>query len=213
MRSLLVALTLGLAPALVSAAADCGGNPKVYDVTVGEGGLTFKPDKVTAEVGSFVRFTFFPQNHTLTQASFDSPCSPLEGGINSGFIPTKAGDNPKKTFVVEVMDDKPMFFYCAQDAHCQSGMAMAINPSDQNTLDDFVSAAANVENTTPANGITDSAEIKCADRSTPSGSSSSAYASNSSSVETQGANAASFVDVSRFAFAAAFAAFVVRAFA
>lgn len=71
-----------------------------HQVDVGAGGaLTFTPDQVTAQQGDKVIFTLFvfslslprllilsshPKNHTVTQSSFDSPCSPLSGGFDSG---------------------------------------------------------------------------------------------------------------------------------
>jgi len=33
-----------------------------------------------------VIFTFEQQNHTVTQASFNTPCEKLEGGMSSGFM-------------------------------------------------------------------------------------------------------------------------------
>lgn len=37
-----------------------------------------------AEPGDTVAFKFYPKNHTVTQSTFDAPCSPLYGGINTG---------------------------------------------------------------------------------------------------------------------------------
>jgi hypothetical protein len=38
----------------------------------------------SAAVGDTVSFTFHPKNHTVTQSSFDAPCTPLPGGIDTG---------------------------------------------------------------------------------------------------------------------------------
>ena len=38
----------------------------------------------TAEVGDIVEFTFHPKNHSVTQSSFPAPCTPLEGGFDTG---------------------------------------------------------------------------------------------------------------------------------
>jgi plastocyanin len=46
-------------------------------IAVGQNGLTFRPDSVTATVGELVLFEFYPQNHTVTESAFDKPCEPL----------------------------------------------------------------------------------------------------------------------------------------
>jgi hypothetical protein len=38
----------------------------------------------TAAQGDIVVFTFFPKNHTVTQSSFAQPCTPLDGGFDTG---------------------------------------------------------------------------------------------------------------------------------
>ncbi|KAF8333958.1 uncharacterized protein EI90DRAFT_3280215 [Cantharellus anzutake] len=71
-------------------------------VTVGlNGGLTFTPETITAEVGDFVQLFFVSKNHTTTQSSFDSPCSPLIGsdgvtptGFDSGLNPCHQAAHP-----------------------------------------------------------------------------------------------------------------------
>lgn len=34
-----------------------------------------------------VVFTFLSNNHTATQSAFATPCDPLAGGMDSGFVP------------------------------------------------------------------------------------------------------------------------------
>ncbi len=41
----------------------------------------------------------------------------------------------------------PMFFYCTQDDHCESGMVGVVNPSSDMTLDMYKKAASNTDNT------------------------------------------------------------------
>lgn len=90
--------------------------------------LLFNPSTTTAKIGDTVTFHFFPKNHNVVQSSFDSPCAPLkEGGFYSGFIPSVTGE-ANKTFAITVKDDKPIWFYCSQGKHCNSGMAGVINP-------------------------------------------------------------------------------------
>ena len=38
----------------------------------------------SATPGDTVSFKFHPKNHTVTQSSFDAPCTPLYGGTDTG---------------------------------------------------------------------------------------------------------------------------------
>jgi hypothetical protein len=61
-------------------------------VAVGNGGVTFTPNSVTAAVGDSIEFQFMaavlatlttlliPQSHSVAQADFSSPCTPSNGG-------------------------------------------------------------------------------------------------------------------------------------
>ena len=42
-----------------------------------------------AYVGDVVVFTFHPKNHSVTQSSFNAPCTPLEGGFDAGLCVPK----------------------------------------------------------------------------------------------------------------------------
>ena len=60
---------------------------EVFDVVVGgPNGLKFEPEFVNAAAGDMVRFIFRAKNHTATQSTFASPCSPAPGGFDTGFI-------------------------------------------------------------------------------------------------------------------------------
>jgi plastocyanin len=111
------------------------------DVTVGGPGvLKFNPSSVNASVGDVVRFIFNQKNHTVTQSTLDSPCSPLAGGFDSGFMPvpdTQTSNFP--TAQLTVQKTTPIWAYCRQSTHCQSGMVFAINPG--NNLAAFQAAA------------------------------------------------------------------------
>lgn len=95
-------------------------------VVVGKSGLTFTPNNTVAAMGDTVTFHFWPQDHSVVQASFAAPCEPLEGGFYSGFVPVSSGASPK-TFTIDVNTTKPIWFYCSQGKHCQSGMVGVIN--------------------------------------------------------------------------------------
>ncbi|KAF8490602.1 hypothetical protein JB92DRAFT_3008425 [Gautieria morchelliformis] len=116
-----------------------------YDHTVVVGGrdlLAYTPSSIKAQVGDTITFQFREKNHTVTQASFESPCSPLSGGFNSGFRPVPPGtQSGLPTYTITVNDTKPIWAYCAQTgppAHCPQGMVFAANAPDYgNTFDAF----------------------------------------------------------------------------
>jgi plastocyanin len=103
-----------------------------HTVVVGRGGLKFDPDNVVAQIGEVVEWHFTPKNHSLVQSSFGKPCVPKDGDFfNAGFFPVKEGQSDE-VFQIEVVDDKPIWYYCAQNAgaplgHCQAGMVGVIN--------------------------------------------------------------------------------------
>jgi hypothetical protein len=75
------------------------------------------------------------QNHSVVTASFDSPCVPnvnantdpkTRNVFYSGYMPT--ADDGLLTYTVPVVDKSPMWFYCSQQKHCQTGMVGVINP-------------------------------------------------------------------------------------
>jgi len=151
-------------------------------VLVGQNnGLTFTPSTINAQAGDQVQFVFLTQNHTVTSGDAATGCSP-DGNFNSDFVPVSAaaapagkkgkkkGKKAKKaaaataaastppanppTFTVNVADTNPIMVYCAQAQHCQQGMVMAINPTDDGptSLAAYQSLTANANTNTPANG-------------------------------------------------------------
>ena len=123
-----LALSTFFLPLLISAET-------THTVRVGNGGLTIDPDNVQAEVGDFINFEFYPNNHSIAQSSFDKPCEPLSGGagvkpIFSGFFPvdTTNGDKEaKQMFTMMINNTDPIWLDCAQSSHCQDGQVMVIN--------------------------------------------------------------------------------------
>lgn len=120
---------------------------KNISISVGQAGLVFDPEVVTAKTEDLLEFHFYPKNHSVTQSSFSSPCHPSTGGVYSGFMPeTSEGVGPRSTpletsqfssiltyvqktiFQVTVNDTNPIYLYCTQVGHCQNGMAMIVNP-------------------------------------------------------------------------------------
>jgi plastocyanin len=111
-------------------------------VVGGTGILAFTPSNVTAQPGDTVTFEFHQKNHTATQSTFASPCSPMMNGFNSGFQPVGTDATTFPTFTVGVNNTTPVWVYCQQSGHCTSGMVFAINaPATGNTFDAFRSKA------------------------------------------------------------------------
>ncbi|KAL1596371.1 hypothetical protein SLS60_009017 [Paraconiothyrium brasiliense] len=105
---------------------------KVIPVVVGGPQDTFNPNSVTAAVGDIVQFQFSNGNHTATQSTLEAPCTPLNGGVNSGHIPFKDG---------------------ATGPHCQEGQVMIINPTGPQQVLDFVKAAQGTDKSTDGTAI------------------------------------------------------------
>lgn len=107
------------------------------------GVVRYVPDRVDAAVGDVINFVFRVAAHSVTQSTFDTPCTRLEGGFDSELIPNMQNlDGPDFTrqFTVEAAD-KPLWFYCKQRNanHCGQGMVFGINPGDK--MDQFIANA------------------------------------------------------------------------
>jgi len=104
----------------------------IHDIQVGAGGkLGFTPEAIAAQPGDQVVFHFVSKNHTVTQTSFAGPCTPKDGGIDSGFMPVAANQTDNfPTFTIPVTDTQPIWVYCKQKtpvSHCGMGMVFAVN--------------------------------------------------------------------------------------
>jgi len=133
-------LNFALGSILLLASAQLSLTATIQVTVGGTGILAYNPPFVNASVGDVVQFTFHQKNHTVTQSSFASPCSPLAGGFDSGFMPV--GPDQTSNFPVAqltVGQTTPIWVYCRQTGHCQSGMVFAINPG--NKLAAFQAAA------------------------------------------------------------------------
>ncbi|KAI9056911.1 hypothetical protein FKP32DRAFT_1762888 [Trametes sanguinea] len=129
----------------------------VHNVTVGGIGiLKYDPPSVDAAPGDQVIFIFKQKNHTVTQSSLNSPCTPLEGGFDSGFVPVADNETDFPVAQFTVPDTNPVWVYCRQANHCQQGMVFAINPGDKlatfqsNAVGNNTSSASSAAVTTTA---------------------------------------------------------------
>jgi len=120
-----------------------------HEVTVGAGGqLAFNPEAISANPGDTVTFVFNPKNHTVTQSSLAAPCTPLDGGVSSGFMPVPANQTDNfPTFTISVNDTKPIWVHCEQAAntaasHCGHGMIFAVNCGQDGAVNSFTNFKA-----------------------------------------------------------------------
>lgn len=61
-------------------------------IGVGDGGLVFKPDSITAAAGDMLEFQFYPADHNVIQGTFSQPCQPINSSaFYSGFMPVSSG--------------------------------------------------------------------------------------------------------------------------
>ncbi|GAA6037180.1 hypothetical protein JCM8097_008774 [Rhodosporidiobolus ruineniae] len=135
------------AAAMASAPSNSSASSTTHQVLVGGGGLEYSPASITAAQGDMIQFVWVPgaqaSNHSVTQSSFATPCEPLTNGFDSGYTPVDANSGTAPAWTLEVTSLDPIWFYCAQARHCESGMVGAINAatSGNKTYEQFKAAA------------------------------------------------------------------------
>lgn len=83
------AVVLGLAASTMAATT--------IRIDVGQNGLSFTPNTVTAAVGDILEYHFHPPMHSVVQGDFGSPCQPAKsGGFYSGFVTVSSGEAVSK---------------------------------------------------------------------------------------------------------------------
>ncbi|EXJ62222.1 hypothetical protein A1O7_02655 [Cladophialophora yegresii CBS 114405] len=127
------------------------GHAATFDVDAGEHGFSFEPDTITAAVGDTVNVHFYPGGHTATQSTFDDPCFPMSGGINSGVVNSNSGQ-ASMMFSFRVNSTDPIWMYCGAPGHCAAGMAFVVNPpaSGGSTLAAYQSASSGKSGSAPS---------------------------------------------------------------
>ena len=169
--------------ALASAILAIGAATSAFadDIPVTVEPTAFNPTNVTAQPGDTITFTFISKNHTVTQSSFDSPCQPLDGGIDSGFEPIPDNSTETLNFTITINDTSAIFFYCRQTGHCSGdGQVFAVNLPANETYEEF-QAAANASGTTSSNSTSNSTSPSSTSSKKPSSTGSSPSSSSSSS--------------------------------
>jgi hypothetical protein len=70
-------------------------------------GDTFSPNTINAHSGDSVVFQFQNGNHSVTESTFDTPCEPLAGGADSGFMPNPSSQVPFPSYTLQVNTTAP----------------------------------------------------------------------------------------------------------
>jgi plastocyanin len=113
---------------------DIGSEGFVHQVIVGEDdSLLFTPNRLNANIGDQITFSFRGLNHTLTQSSLENPCSPLPQ-FDTGFGQFNPQQRNDISITLTVNTLEPQWFFCKQNdplSHCHAGMVFAINPGDK----------------------------------------------------------------------------------
>ncbi|KAJ7164453.1 hypothetical protein C8R46DRAFT_1099576 [Mycena filopes] len=123
----------------------------------------FMPNTITAANGTVVTFRFsgIPGNHSVTQSSFATPCEPMAGGFDSGWINIQqnvstAGEVLPEWNLTITNDATPIWFYCKQllpAPHCVAGMVGVINVQPgANSFSSFRANAAAATSAPPGQG-------------------------------------------------------------
>ncbi|MCJ1330313.1 hypothetical protein MMC10_006996 [Thelotrema lepadinum] len=145
--SLVSNATAAIAPPSQTFGVDVGAFSNPTNNTVS---FEFRPNNVSASVGDVVIFNMLGLAHSVTQSSFDKPCQSI------GVFDTDLQSNPQNRTnqtleVFSVYDNSPLWFYCKQTHHCQSGMVFAINPKSDQQMKAFISNAIQSNVTGPSN--------------------------------------------------------------
>jgi len=130
-------------------------------ILVGSGGKTFTPSNITAAIGDEITFIFTGGNHTVTQSAFATPCELLVNatagttGFSSGFVPVPAGSANFPAWTVQINVATPIWFFCEQTGHCQSGMVGSINAATtgNKTFADFKALAMSSTSTPGSSSV------------------------------------------------------------
>jgi len=132
----------------------------------GNGSLTYNPNQLTGvQNGDAIQFQFLEKNHTVTQSTFAAPCSNVTDangvvtGVDSGFQFVQPDATQFPVWQITVNNaSTPLWFFCRQATHCQSGMVFAVNPTAAKTYEAFAANAAlstSVDGSAaPSNGTT-----------------------------------------------------------
>ncbi|KIJ25288.1 hypothetical protein M422DRAFT_38843 [Sphaerobolus stellatus SS14] len=126
------------------------------DVQISVAGTSFAPPNIGANIGDNINILFTVGNARFTQSSLDNPCTPLQGGLDSGDQPVPPGAGPKQFNFAFTQSPIYYFnFFGGQTNNCRNGFVGAIGAS-ATQMNQFLQNAENflVEPTVAASSIT-----------------------------------------------------------
>ena len=71
-------------------------------IKVGQGGLTYTPDAVTAAIGDLLEFQFVGGTHDVVRGDFSKPCQPGPSAADGGFASGVQQGSPTNVSRLEV---------------------------------------------------------------------------------------------------------------
>ncbi|KAK7027613.1 putative SH3 domain protein [Favolaschia claudopus] len=116
------------------------------DENTGKKGLGFDPSSIHPIAGDVIVWEFRSGSHSAVQSTFDNPCTPKEGGFNSGV--QTVDDNLEvdapglPTVRLLVNDTEPLWFFDQAGGLCNQGAVISVNPSASQTDAVFKANAA-----------------------------------------------------------------------
>lgn len=123
-----------------------------HTVIVGSKGPFYNPAVIYAQQNETIVFEFAGDFHSVTQSSFDDPCTPLPGGFDSGIAGAGATAPIPSWALVITNASAPIWFFCTvvqPSSFCHLGMVGVINPYNTSMYNKFA-ALAKVITGTPA---------------------------------------------------------------
>jgi len=160
------------------------------DETTGKKGIGFDPSVIHPQVGDVIAFEFRSGQHSVVQSTFDNPCTPLSGGIDTGVQTVDDGlavDAPGLPQVrVTVNNTDPIWLFDQAGGQCKNGGVLAVNPSDSQTGAAFKDNASKASTPAPSS----SSPSPSSTGATNTGSSSGSSATQTSPASSSTSNAA-----------------------
>ncbi|KAG7087623.1 hypothetical protein E1B28_013571 [Marasmius oreades] len=103
------------------------------DETTGQKGVGFDPSVIVPSKSDQIVFEFRSGSHSVVQSTFEQPCTPKEGGFNTGV--KSVADNLDvdapglPTTTLAVTDSQPLWFFDQAGGTCNQGGVLAVNPT------------------------------------------------------------------------------------
>ncbi|GLB44608.1 hypothetical protein LshimejAT787_1702350 [Lyophyllum shimeji] len=116
------------------------------DETTGKKGVGFDPSVIHPVFGDTIKWEFRSGQHSVVQSTFDNPCTPMPGGLNTGVFTVSdslAVDAPGlPSYSVQVNGTDPAWFFDEASGQCNQGAVLAVNPTTTQTAEAFKANAA-----------------------------------------------------------------------